>query len=282
MGMTKAGCVIGLAAASLLILTGPDESDGGFERRYVGARSLATAGVMCALRDDAWSFYYNPAHSAQIGEVGSFYIPSVLGLQEVKAEGISFRNQAMGFDFGGAAHTFGFELYRENVFTFNLSRPVYDFLFIGMNINLNQLYIKDYGTDASVSADAGIRMLLSDNYSVAFSVTNLNSAAMTQFRDRLPQTFTAAAAYNSDGFGIGVEYFKEIGFPSAIRIAAEYSPAGFVTVRAGSASGTNSFNAGFSFRFLDFLVDYGASFHQVLGITHSFGLTFVLWRANGG
>ncbi|MCL5267060.1 MAG: hypothetical protein M1469_03020 [Bacteroidetes bacterium] len=264
-----------LSAISLLVLLGSEESFGGFERRYVGPRSLATAGALCAFGEDAWSYYYNPAHSTQIGEIGSFYTPYVLGLQEVRAEGISFRSNMFGFDFGAAVHTFGFELYRENVFTLNLSTPIYGFLFAGSNINLNQLYVKDYGTDASVSIDAGVRMLLSSSYSVAFSVANLNSASMTLSKDRLPQTFTAAAAYRSEGFNMGVEYYKEIGFPSAIRIAAEYSPVSFVTFRAGSASGTNSFNAGVAFRFLSIHLDYGASFHQVLGITHSFGLSFV-------
>ncbi len=261
----------------LLFLLEAEEAYGGFERRFIGSRALGTAGALCAFGEDAWSFYYNPAHFTETGKISSFYAPSVLGLQEVRAEGVSFRDHTLGFDFGIAAHSFGFDLYRENVFTLNLSRSIYDFLFLGSNVNVNHLFIKDYGTDADISIDAGIKMLLSDNYRVAFSVSNLNSASMTLSRDRLPQTFTAGIGYMSDGFNLGVEYFKEIGFPSAIRVAAEYSPVQFMTVRAGTASGTNSFNAGAAFRFMSFMIEYGAAFHQVLGITHSFGVSFIIW-----
>lgn len=261
----------------LLFLLGAEEVYGGFERRYVGSRALATAGALCTFGEDAWSFYYNPAHFSRAGEISSFYLPSILGMQEVTAEGASFRDYKLGFDFGAAAHTFGFELYRENVFTLNISRSVYDFVSLGANFNFNHLFIKDYGTDSDISVDAGIKMLLSESYGLAFSMSNLNSASMTLSRDRLPQTFTAGIAYMSGGFNLGVEYFKEIGFPSAVRIAAEYSPVEFMTVGVGTASGTSSFNAGATFRFLSFRLEYGAAFHQVLGITHSFGVSFIMW-----
>lgn len=254
------------------------ESYAGFERRYAGARSLATAGALCVFGEDPWSFYYNPARAAKIRELSIFYVPSVLGIAEVKATGVSFRDNLWGIDFGGAAQTFGFELYRENVFTLNLSKPLYHFLFIGANVNIDHLYIKNYGTDLTASVDAGAKMFFSRNFSIAFSMTNLNSASMTRSNDRLPQTFTGGVAFESEALNVAVEYFKELDFPSAIRIAAEYSPARFVTLRAGSASGTNSFNAGLGVRFLSFELEYGAAFHQVLGVTHSFGLSLNFWN----
>lgn len=271
--MRNAGRVVYFFTLSFLFLLTVGESYAGFERRYAGARSLATAGTLCAFGEDPWSFYYNPAHAAKIRELNLFYVPSVLGTQEVKATGIAYRDNLFGVDFGVAAQTFGFELYRENVFTVNLSRAIYDFLFLGANANVNHLYIKSYGSDLTVSIDAGAKMFLSRNFSLAFCMTNLNSASATLSNDRLPQAFTGGVAFESEELNVGVEYFKELGFPSAIRIAAEYSPAKFVTFRAGSASGTNSFNAGLAIRFLSFEMEYGAAFHQVLGITHSFGIS---------
>lgn len=215
----------------------------GFERRYSGARSLATGGTLCAFGEDPWSFYYNPAHAAKINELSMFFVPSVLGIQEIKSTGIAYRDNLLGIDFSGAAQTFGFDLYRENVFTLNLSAPVYDFLFMGVNINANHLFIKDYGTDLSASIDAGAKMFLSRSFSLGFSTTNLNSATATLSQDRLPQTFTGGVAFESNELNVGLEYFKEMGFPSSVKIAAEYSPMDFVTLRAGCASGTNSFNA---------------------------------------
>jgi hypothetical protein len=251
-----------------------NDAYGGFERRYSGPRSLGTGGTLCAFGEDPWSFYYNPARAAQIRELSIFYVPSTLGVQEIKSTGVAYRDNLLGFDLGVAGQTFGFDLYRENVFTLNLSIPLSDFLFVGANANANHLSIEGYGTDLSISIDAGAKMFLSENISLGISTTNLNSATATLSKDRLPQTFSGGIGFESDEFNVGLEYFKEIGFPSSVKIAAEYSPVKFMTVRAGSASGTSSFNAGVSVRFLSFELGYGAAFHQVLGLTQAFGVSF--------
>jgi len=258
----------------MLALTLFRDAHAGFERRYSGTRSISTGGTLCAFGEDPWSFYYNPAHAAKISDLSVFLIPSVLGIQDVKSTGIAYRDYLWGVDFSGAAQTFGFDLYRENVFTLNLSVPVYDFLFLGANVNANHLYISDYGTDLSFSLDAGAKMFLSKNFAIGLTTTNLNSASETLSKDRLPQTFTGGVAFESDELNVGLEYFKELGFPSSLKIAAEYSPVKFITVRAGSASGTESFNAGVAVRFMSFELEYGAAFHQVLGVTQSFGVSF--------
>lgn len=272
--MRIAGCLVFAFVASLLLIVTFGEAYAGFERRFVGTRTLGTAGALSAFGDGPWCFYFNPARAAKINEVNLFYMPSVQGLQEVRSTGISYRDNSFGFDYTIAAHTFGLELYRETVLTANMSLPVHDFLFVGTNVNLNHLFIKGYGTDIVVSIDAGAKMFLSRNFSLGFSMTNLSSSSMTVAEDRLPQALAGGVAFLSDAVNLGVEYYKEIGFPSAIRMAAEYSPVRFVTVRMGSASGTNSFNAGLSVRLSAFEIEYGAMFHQVLGTTHAFGLTF--------
>jgi hypothetical protein len=263
-------------ASSLFVSLSFRTAEAGFERRYSGTRSLSTGGTLCAFGEDPWSFYYNPAHAAKLNELSAFFIPSVFGIQEVKSTGIAYRDNLLGIDLGGAVQTFGFELYRENVFTLNLSVPVYDFLFVGANANANHLFIKDYGTDFSFSFDTGAKMFLSRNFAIGVMTTNLNSASATLSGDRLPQTFTGGIAFESDELNVGLEYFKELGFPSSVKIAAEYSPVDFIIARAGSSSGTNSFNAGVAVRFLSFRFEYGAAFHQLLGVTQSFGISFDL------
>lgn len=149
---------------SLVLLVCTRASRAGFERRYSGTRSIGTAGALCGFGEDPWSFYYNPAHAAEIRGLSIFYVPSTLGVPDVKSTGLAYRDSFMGVDFAGAAQTFGFDLYRENVFTLNLSVPVYDFLFIGTNINANHLYIEDYGSDMAVSIDAGAKDVLVEEY----------------------------------------------------------------------------------------------------------------------
>ncbi len=271
--MNIAGRVLSLSTLPLLLVLAFEESFAGFERRCAGTRSLGTAGALSSFGEDAWSFYANPAHAADISEAGLFYVPSTLGLQEVKSTGISYRDNFFGVDFSGALQSFGYEIYRETVMSANVSIPLFDFLFVGSNINLNHLFIRDYGTDLAASLDVGSRIFLSDRFSVGLSVTNLNSASMTQSDDMLPQSLAGGVAYLSDALNLGIEYFKELGFPSAVRVAAEYSPASFITVRTGTASGSGSFNAGLSLRLAPFTVEYGAMFHQVLGVTHSFGVS---------
>jgi hypothetical protein len=267
-------CVLCICSFFVVYLIGADIGYAGFERRYSGSRSLATAGTLCAFGEDAWSFYYNPAHVADMRELNIFYVPSILGIQEVRSTGLAYRDNLFGVDFTTAAQTFGFDLYRESIFTLNLSVSLYDFLFIGGNLNANHLYIQSYGTDLSLTVDGGAKMFFARNFSFGLNATNLTSSSATLSRDRLPQTFSAGIAFESNDLNVGVECFKEIGFPSAVKIAAEYSPVKFVTLCAGSASGTSSFNAGVAVRFLSFEFGYSAGFHQSLGVTQSFGVSF--------
>ena len=248
-------------------------SQAGFERRYAGSRSLATAGAISPFSEDAWAFYANPARAARIDEAGVFYVPDLFGVPEINSTGVAWRGQLFGFNCGSAFQTFGYDYYRESTLSVNLSAPVERSLFLGTNFNLNHLSIRDYGTDLDLSIDAGARMFLSDEFSVSFCMTNLNSATMTISRDRLPQTLAAGIGYQSEILYAGVVYFKELGFPASMRIGAEYSPLKFLTLRVGSESGSNAINTGFALRFMAFTVEYGVSFHSVLGTTQSFGVS---------
>ncbi len=246
----------------------------GFERRFLGTRALGASGALTAFGDGMWSFYFNPARTAEIDRIDAFYSPAIFGLQEIKSTGLSVGSNCFGINYVTAVHTFGFELYRETVLSLNLSIPVYDFLFLGSNANLNHLFIKDYGSGLALSIDAGGRAFVSENLVAGFSVTNLNSCSMTLSNDPLPQALAAGAAYVSEKLNVGLDYYKELGFPSAVRIAAEYSPFTFVTFRTGTASGGNSFNAGMTLRLSSFEVGYGGMFHRILGATHSFSISF--------
>lgn len=278
--MNIAARVVFISTLTVVTVSAIGESFAGFERRYAGARSLGAAGTLSAFGEDAWSFFSNPARSASIAELGLYYVPSTFGLQEVKSMGLAYRDHVLGLDVSCAVQTFGCEIYRETVVSTGVSIPLSDFLFIGSNINLNHLFIADYGTDIAASLDVGSRMFLSEHFALGLCVTNINSASMTMSNDRLPQSLAGGIGYVSDELNVGIEYFKEIGFPSAARIAAEYSPATFVTVRAGSASGSGTFNAGVSFKVTPFKIEYGAAFHQVLGTTHSLGVSMELGGGN--
>lgn len=250
-----------------------DRAFAGFERRFLGTRALGASGALTAFGDGGWSFYFNPARSSDMNQIDAFYSPAIFGLQEIRSTGISISNNSFGINYTAAVHTFGFELYRETVFSLNLSLPVYDFLFLGSNANLNHLFIKDYGTGLALSIDAGARVFVLENLAAGFSVTNLNSCSMTLSNDPLPQALAAGVAFVSEKLNIGLDYYREIGFPSALRIAAEYSPFNFITFRTGTASGANSINAGLSLRLSTFEIGYGGMFHRILGATHSFSVS---------
>jgi hypothetical protein len=271
--MSIARGALPLFVSALMTLTAAGESFAGFERRYAGARAIGAAGALGSFGEDAWSFYANPAHAAAISEAGMFYSPSIFGLSEIKSMGIAYRDHILSLDISGAVQSFGYEIYRETVFSINASAPLSEFLFLGANVNLNHLFIKDYGTGLAASLDVGGRSFLSDHFSLSFSATNVSSASVTLSNDRLPQTLTAGVAYISDELNVCTEYFKELGFPSAARVAAEFSPVEVLTFRAASSSGSSSFSAGLTVRLAKFRVDYGVMLHQVLGLTHCVGIS---------
>ncbi len=258
----------------LTVTVSARKANAGFERRYVGARALGAAGAVGTIGEDCWSFYFNPARSADISEINLFYSPAILGLPELKATGLAVRSDLLGFSLGGGVQSFGCKLYRETVFTLNISRPLADFVFLGCNLNLNHLFIKGYGTDMSESLDLGTKIFLAEHVAISGAVTNLSSTSMTVSNDRLPQTFTFGIGFVSEEVNVEVDYFKELGFPSAVRVAAEYSPTKEFIMRVGTTSGTSSIHAGVGLQVFSLELDYGMAYHQVLGMTHSVGLSF--------
>jgi|GEM_PF-1478241 len=246
---------------------------GGFERKALGTRGFSVSGAACALGEDGWGFFYNPARMTNQEEVNLFFLPSYYGITDLKLMGVSYRDHVYSFDISAAVHTFGFELYRETTVSLNFSKPIYDFFFAGGNVNLNNLWIKDYGDESCVTIDLGLKFLLSEHIVLGVATTNVNSGSMTQSNDRLPQMLNAALGYIDKDLLVEVGYFKELGYTSGIRMSAEYNISSNFLLRIGSTSGTQTINGGFELRMFGVGFGYSMSYHQVLGITHSFGLS---------
>lgn len=256
----------------LLVLFFSSDAIGGFERKGLGTRGFSVSGAECALGEDGWGFYYNPARMINDQEINLFFVPSYYGIYGLKLMGISYRGHLFESDIGAAVHTFGFELYRETTISLNFSKPIYDFFFAGVNLNLNDLWIKNYGNESCLTIDLGTKFLLSDHLVLGFATTNINSGSMTQSSDLLPQMLNVALGYIDRDLLVEVGYFKEAGYTSGVRISSEYSVSSEVLLRIGSTSGTQSVNGGFEIRVLGIGIGYSMAYHQTLGITHSFGL----------
>ncbi|MGC8594560.1 MAG: hypothetical protein ACP5US_00650 [Candidatus Kryptoniota bacterium] len=256
----------------VLLLFLSSSAIGGFERKALGTRGFSVSGAACALGEDGWGFYYNPARMVNQQEINLFFLPSYYGIKGLKLIGASYRGHIFFSDIGAGIHTFGFELYRETTISLNFSRPVYDFLFVGGNINLNNLWIKDYGDESCVTLDLGLKFLVSEHFVFGLTTTNVNSGSMTQSNDRLPQILDVALGYIDRDLLVEAGYFKELGYAPGIQLSAEYNAGSNLFLRVGATSGTQTVNGGFELRVFGIGVGYSMSYHQTLGITHSFGL----------
>lgn len=86
-----------LVATSHLLLTTPGRCD--FEDLGAGARAVGMGGAFCALGDDAFGFYYNPASLGFLrrGQLGTDYSKLWLGLDDQSDLSLSFVAVAMPF-----------------------------------------------------------------------------------------------------------------------------------------------------------------------------------------
>jgi comEA protein len=100
---------------------------------------------------------------------------------------------------------------------------------------------------------------------------------MGRANEKLPQTFcTGISIVPIDNLILNLDMFKDSIFPLEFRCGIEYLLFHRIALRSGFSTEPAQFCAGLGFLFSHFEVDYAATTHQSLGLTHhlSFQLKF--------
>lgn len=248
-----------------------------FELKGNFPRSIIFGSSFVAMENDVWSTRFNPAGIASLSSFQSSvsYSPQLFGIKEISSSAFSFVYPLNDIGvLGGSVHSFGFEMYREISPTISFAKQFDDFSF-GVNLNYNMLTIERYGNEVALGIDIGALANISENISIGFSTTNINSPTISQKKEKLPQTFLLGVSYKpieSTLLAVGVE--KDVRYNPSPSVGLEIFPIDELALRVGIQDEPTLFNAGFGVHVSNFVFDYAASSHQILGLTHYISISF--------
>lgn len=240
-----------------------------------GGRQVALSHSDVAANNDIFAAFNNPSGLAYLNypQMGIYYSPAPFGLNQLaNAYGAIGNN----FSFGTAAVGFsiyGFELYKETKLIFSYGNEFLENFSAGITISSNNISIKNYNKDNSLSVNVGFTTQITDNILLGFAAHNISRSSYGKEDNQIPSLFLLGASFNiSDNFSLHTGFEKEIEKTLSFRLGIEYSPVDIIQLMVGLMNEPNLFSGGICFNYEWIRIDYALYKHQDLGLTHQFSL----------
>ncbi len=240
-----------------------------------GARGLAMADASVTF-NDINSVFSNQAGLAMIERTEvmlfagqKYFADEIRNFSLAYAQPTSFGTFALNLQY------YGFEGYNEQKIGFNYARKLSKNLSLGGQIYYLGYRIPEYGNRGLLSAEIGLRSLVTDEVIVAAHISNPVRVENAE-DEKIPTIFNIGVAYiPSKKITISAEAEKEIEFPVAARLGLEYQLANPFYARLGVSTGPVLFSFGMGFQLKEsFTIDAAASYHQTLGFSPALALRF--------
>ena len=228
---------------------------------------------------DVWSLFHNPAGSAEIEAftAGVFYENRFL------VDGLAYGGFGAAMSLGtgtiGVKYSnFGYDVYRESQIGATYAMKLTDRLSAGVGLNYHAVRIdaEDYGKTGDVSAEAGLRMQLSQKVFAAAHVSNITRSQLNEYDDeRLPTRLGVGLGYQmADEVLLVGEVVKDIDHDPSFRAGIEYRPVKILFLRMGASSGNELLAFGLGLQFESFRFDLATTYGTALGYSPQVSLTY--------
>lgn len=243
----------------------------------VGARSNSLVNASVAI-SDVWAFHHNPGALAELKQtsVGVSYENRFL-LKELQSQGIAYAQPLKYGVLSVGAQFYGFKQYRTQRIGAGYSLKLAEKLFAGVQMNYQGLQLNEnYGNRHGVTAEAGVLALFTDNLRMGFSITNIGRMRVNEYQDeRLSTNFRLGVGYSiSNKVLFLLEGSKTVIDKARVKAAVEYQAVKNFYVRAGVAGAPIECSIGFGYKWKTISIDAGSSYHQILGWSPNFSLTY--------
>jgi hypothetical protein len=147
----------------------------------------------------------------------------------------------------------------------------------GVQMNYQGIRLSEnYGSKNTVTAEAGILFLITENWKVGMSVFNIGRAKLAAFADdRFTTLMRLGTSYKvSDKVLVVAEAEKNVDYPIRIKAGMDYQVVKNFYFRAGLATQPIEATFGFGYKMKSLQLDIGSAYHQQLGWSPHFSLTF--------
>ena len=244
----------------------------------MGARSNSLANASVTLTD-VWAFHHNPGALGELKALsaGISYENRFL-LRELQSQGLVIAQPLKVGVVSIGAQFYGYNQYRTQRIGAGYSMKLTDFLFAGVQLNYQGLTLNEnYGSNHSMTAEAGIQALISDKWRIGVSVFNIGRAKLSVFEDdRYSTIMRLGTSYTiSDKVIVLAEAFKNLESKVDFKGAVEYQAFDNFFIRAGASSAPVEFTFGFGYKWKTIQFDLGSGYHQILGWSPNFSLSYI-------
>lgn len=242
-----------------------------------GARGAGMGNVSVGFQDIN-SIFGNQAGLAGLEQTAF----TVIGEQRFMGFGIRSVGAGIGIPvsagtFGVVAQYFGIEEYNEQKAGLSYSRKLFDKLSIGVQFNYLNVRVEDFGNTSLFTFEGGLQSQVSRNLLLGFYTYSPVRVNITE-EESLPTIFKLGGSLKvSKKLTLAAEVEKDIDFPAAFHLGIEYAIVKALLLRVGVETNPAELSIGFGYRLEDKLrIDIAASYHQFLGITPTFGMSYLL------
>lgn len=265
-------------AFSLCFISFIFHAQAGNENFPIGARSAAMGNASVSL-SDVWSAHHNQAGLGFINGIsaGVFY-ENRFTVKELSLKGAVIALPVKGGTFGLSVSNFGYSLFSENKYSFSFAKAFSDKFSMGIALDYLTTKIGEgYGNKGALAAEFGIQAKPIKGLTIGAHIFNPNRAKLTDYNnERIPTIIRLGADYNfSDKVTLAVETEKDISQKSVFKAGIEYKAVKEFYLRAGIGTNPTLSSFGFGLNLKNLNIDISANYHQVLGFSPQFGLTYV-------
>ncbi len=237
----------------------------------VGAKALSMGGVSL-LPADFWSVFNNQAGLAsQTNLAFGFAYDSYLGLDKnLSLKSGAFVLPTNSGTFGLSLNYYGYSAYNEQKIGLAYGKSLGEIFDVGIQLDYLSVNIgNDYGSANAFTFEIGILAKLSESLQIASHIYNPFMVKLGKINPEItPAVFKIATAYKIDNEILMLtEYEQSINAHGIFKIGMEYHLIEQLFIRAGLATNPNLFSFGLGLNINGFNIDFGSSYHQILGFS---------------
>jgi hypothetical protein len=244
----------------------------------MGARSWGIGNATVAIADN-YSVFNNPAGLGFLKEnftSASYHARyNIAGLQNLS---LSSNYNTKYVNVGLGVERFGDKLYNEQKLGLALAKST-NRVSLGLKVSYFQAAIENFASKNTLLTEFGVMTKLSSKVQMGFHAYNLTGAKLFASQ-RIPTVLRLGVSFTpTKQILLVTEAEKDIEQPTLIKAGLEYQIVKNFYLRTGITSKLNNAHFGFGFQSKQFLFDYAASSHSVLGFSHHLTISYQLTKA---
>lgn len=248
-----------------------------------GARSNSLANSSVSLCD-GWSYFHNPGALGNLTkvEVGVSYENRFL-LKELQTQSVVYAQPIKKGVVSLGATFYGFDIYRSSRAGFGYSLQLLENLYAGVQMNYQSIqFSSNYNASRTMTAEAGLYIKITDRWKLGISIFNIGRSKFSRdFDERISTVMRIGGLYQfSEIVRVTIEAEKNVHYFLRLKSGIEYNPVKKFFFRAGIATQPMEYTFGFGYRFSQIQLDLGSAYHQLLGWSPHFSLSYKLDTIN--